>query len=129
MSIDGAIICILIDSKDSNVLVIWFNLMLLVTIAVKFKTVVAIYTIIIPMSIDGAIICILIDSKDSNVLVIWFNLMLLVTIAVKFKTVVAIYTIIIPEKSSGSIASNGEIIDRALFNHKPATSESRPLFL
>jgi len=55
--------------------------------------------------------------------------MLLVTIAVIFKTVVAIYTIIIPEKSSDSKASNGESIGRALFNHKPAISESRPLFL
>lgn len=39
---DGAFICPTKDIKDSNMLESWFNLMLFVSIAVKFNTVVTI---------------------------------------------------------------------------------------
>ncbi len=45
-----------------------------------------------------------------------------------FKTVNTKITIFIPEKSSDIVTRSGENVERALFNHKPATSKSWPLF-
>jgi hypothetical protein len=57
-----------------------------------------------------------------------FSLRLFIIFAVILIIVTVIYTISIPEMSSGLVASDGESVDRALFYHKPATIETRPLF-
>lgn len=76
------------------------------------------------MSIDGSIIFLPRDKTASIMLVRCFSLRLFIISAVIFIAVRVIYTISIPEKCSGITTRNGESVDRALFNHKPATSKS-----